>query len=116
MDAPPASAAAPAMPASGATGQATNLFPLVTPDVLQTLFPWVTESTMSDPQKAMRNLANTYLTAFNTLNKKLDDLQISADAIFSSVDALAPTATADTSDTNAQYGGKRKTRRKNRKV
>ena len=52
---------------------------------------------------------------FNALNKKLDDLQISAEAIFTSVDSLAPSGTNDTTDTNAQYGGKRKTRRK-RKV
>jgi hypothetical protein len=129
MDAPPASAAAPAMPASGAqdtssgaTGPVTTqLFPLITSDVLQSLFPWQTESTMSDPQKAMRNLANTYLTAFNALNKKLDDLQITSEAIFTSVDSLAPagttgTGTAETSETNYQYGGRRKTKRKTRKV
>ncbi len=73
---------------------------------------------MSNEQKAMRNLANTYLTAFNSLNKKLDDLQISSEAIFTSVDSLVPagtTETAETNNENAQYGGKRKTRRK-RKV
>jgi len=63
-------------------------------------------------------LYNSVATGFNALNKKLDDLQISADAIFSSVDALAPAGTNDTTETNAQYGGRKrsKTTRRKRKV
>ena len=110
---------------TGATGPGIipPIFPFLTLDLVNSMFP----SSQNTNAEQMVNFFNIYAAGLNSLNKKVDDLQLSADAIFETIQANAygenneygqnaeNTGNAEAVPEDIQEGGKRRATRKKRK-
>jgi hypothetical protein len=98
--------------ASGPTSGTTTLeFESAATGALPALFPIPTVSPFQLSPDDTFKLFKKYVQGLNDMNIKLTTLQKRADEIFNYVENFKPVSTEE-----AQYGGRRRTKRKNRRV